>query len=341
MPMPSRICYVCSCGLRDGDGTTALRHGLHRNICLDCYDNNTYTGSSGQRYIQIAEEDEESDDDPDEDRRIEEYGSGGENCHKVGISIPGLQDCGFELEFLADRGGDVGDVADEIRGQCELASIEHDGSLDDNGAEAVSHYGPIDRISMDLKSVCDVLRKNRCRSHNTRCCGLHVSISKRDLTTVQIARYVVFWNNPKNQEFLQKFARRWDQTFSRSKEEKGKMPDCEIAQQDLMYNHDRYELVNLQNADRLEVRAFKGTTKYETAMACMSLSVWIMAYCKTEKPLVFDRFIEWCRTAKMKRDNSEFRPLDVVEYWDARNPANANQQGSGTIQGSVTEGASI
>ena len=341
MPMPSRICYGCNCGLREEEETTAIRHGIDRNVCHDCFDSNTYIGSTGLRYINMPEDASDDDDDQDKDSRVEDYGSGGENCHKVGVSVPGLQDCGFELEFLSCRGGDVGDVAEDIRDICDIAAIEHDGSLDDNGAEAVSHYGPIDRIAMDLKSVCGVLCKHRSISHNTQCCGLHVSISKNGLTTVQIARYVVFWNNPKNKEFLQKFARRWNQTFARSKEQKGKMPDCERAQQELMYNHDRYELVNLQNPDRLEVRAFKGTTKYETAMACLSLSVWIMAYCKTENPLVFDRFIEWCRTAKMNRNGDEFRPLDVVGYWDARNPANANQQGSGTIQGSVTEGEPI
>lgn len=289
------------------------------DFCAICYRYYAFAWSDGTRrtFTEHGDDGDEEDYSSIDDCAVDEYGSGGARCTKIGTSIDGLVDCGFELEFLSSRGGDIDNVAWKLKDVSEkyIASVEHDGSLHSNGAEAVTHYGPLDLLLKGASSICGVLNKYRCRSHKTTCCGLHVSISRRDCSTYNIARFVVFWNNPKNKEFLESFARRWNAGYCKPKMEKSSMPGNGEPMAHLVFNTDRYELVNLQNRHRIEIRAFRGTTKTKTAQACISLCVWLMAYCKTDGPLVFTDFLEWCKTAERSRGDKTFRPTEILEYW--------------------------
>ena len=108
------------------------------NLCDECYNGESCRDSNAHGTIY----------DPNGTyvEGVDSYGTGGDCCEKRGVSIPGLQDCGFELEFLANNNSEVDDVATSFKKDHNglVASIESDGSLDDNGAEFVSHYGPID-----------------------------------------------------------------------------------------------------------------------------------------------------------------------------------------------------
>jgi hypothetical protein len=237
------------------------------------------------------------------------------------------------LEFVSRPSTDVEDIAAEFQADNPglVAAFEDDSSLDYNGAEVVSHYGPLDETSKAMKMVCDFLSVSKCKSHNTNCCGLHVSFSKEGLKAYDIARYVVFWNAPQNKMFLISYCRRWDDDehgngYAVHKPHKGRLPSQISRDQmgyghEFLYNDDRYEMVNLQNEKRIEVRAFRGTTIASTAMACMSLSVWLMAYCQTDGGLHFEDFILWCKTAKVSRGDQVFTPKNVIDYWESRRPA--------------------
>lgn len=297
------------------------------DFCRTCSNYYTHLWGDGVRrtFTEYSGDDDDDDDNgygDIDDAAIDEYGSGGARCTKIGRSISGLCDCGFELEFLSAKHSDdeeVENVALKLKDVSRdyLASVEYDGSLERGGAEAVTHYGPLDKMLEAADSVCGVLHKKRCRSHNTSCCGLHVSISRDDCSTYNIARFVVFWNSPKNKEFLEAFARRWNTGYCKPKVEKSSMPAKSEPFSHLVFNTDRYELVNLQNRHRIEIRAFRGTTKATTAQACISLCVWLMAYCKTDGQLVFNDFLEWCKTAEQSRGKTTFKPTEILEYWAA------------------------
>lgn len=325
-----RTCPCCYRQINDSDTGHQPVHDRYRPLsqvqpfeyCERCCNDDSLVERIGDRLFRVPEyEDEEEDSESDGHNSdgLDEYGTGGDRCHKIGRSITGLQDCGFELEFLDTGYKDEHDAAVYIKDKHKkyVASVESDGSLNDYGAEVVSHYGPIDAISEGLSAVTRTLRGRSATSHNTKCCGLHVSISRDDVSTYSIARYVVFWNSEKNKQFLESFARRWDTGYCKPKAEKGRMPEKEEEHSLLIFNGDRYELVNLQNKHRIEVRAFRGTTKESTALACLSLSVWLMAYCQGKGPLTYQEFLEWCKTASFKRGDTVFTPSLIQEYWDS------------------------
>lgn len=250
------------------------------------------------------------------------YHSSRDKIRRIGSEIPGLPDVGFELEWGPVGGSDSKRDAishqlleiDEI-----VAGVEHDGSVASiNGAEIVTHYGSLDVILSGAAKICKVLR-GIAISHNTNCCGLHVSISRKYITNYDIARFVVFWNNPKNTRFLVCFARRWNSQYCSQNFDKGnyKIPNIEGNISPFVWTGDnRYEIVNLCNRHRVEVRAFRGTTNKETLRRCISLCAWTMAYCKEEKnkSLHYSAFLEWCKTAKRKRGRRQFRPSDILAF---------------------------
>lgn len=318
-------CHECGLQLRDGVNITVvyasdpIEEDSKLEFCDYCarYNFHRWTDGTLRTFPQgFDEEDSESDHGSFFDQPIDEYGTGGARCRKIGTSIPGLTDCGCEIEFLALEEDDD-NVAEVIKRRCHkyIASVERDGSLDEYGAEVVTNYGPLDMILEGTNKVCKVLAENRCRSHKTSCCGLHVSISREGLTTYNIARFVVFWNNPKNQEFLRAFARRWNAGYCKPKQEKSSMPPKGEPLSRIIFNNDRYELVNLQNRRRIEIRAFRGTTKASTVRACISLCVWLMAYCRTDGALTYTNFIDWCGSAEFSRKDEKFTPQEILDYW--------------------------
>lgn len=319
-----QVCAKCSrerlmtashCGHREARvSTLILDNGTATTICGYCGDAGYfYDGCSG-RYHESRP------------HILAGYHSSRDFLKKIGSDIPGLQNCGFELEFAPVPGGDRQPLIKSLL-DCKdfVAGVERDGSVADiDGAEIVSHYGSIDEVLKGAAKVSAILG-GRSISHNTDCCGLHVSLDRRGLRNNQIARFVVFWNSPRNEKFLHAFARRKCNHFCTKDPEKGETPpstlvDGGYADRSLWTSSSRYETVNLRNSERIEVRAFRGTTNKNTIAACISLTVWSMAYCVHGHPktLRYQEFLEWCHSAKMRRGRRVFRPTAVLEYAKSR-----------------------
>ena len=299
-------CERCGCRTTDAPATVE-----ECNCCESCAEDAHH-----------GEEEEE----PEEDSgQLPNYGTFGRRCRKFGTTLPHLADCGIELEFLAE---DVLECAAHLVRDSDLVcGVEQDGSLDAGGGEIVTHYGPLPDVVTKVGPICRTLQKFGARSHDTDCCGLHVSLSCGNCSTYEIAKYVVFWNLPQNAGFLTVFARRWGEFYAAPKpESKGKRPagpDDENTLRDVLADGDRRELVNLQerHRGRLEVRAFRGSTRTETVRACVELSVLSLTYCRTEAPtLLWPDFLRWLKS-------SEFAPhgKNLLSYWKNRKTLTQNE----------------
>lgn len=265
---------------------------------------------------------------------------GQSRCHRLdGAAIDGMPDCGFELEFLPPQPPESGyvstvarDLQTDEKSRRWIAGIERDGSIaSGDGAEVVTHYGPLPLLLEAATDICTVLRKHHCLSHKTphhSQCGLHVAIGRSDATAEHIARYVAFWNDLHNRDFLRTFARRWDTGYC--KPAPGKAIAAKQALEsgdnenidDCCLNGDRYELINLQNSNRIEVRAYRGSTRADTVRACILLSVWLWRYCSRTtvvEHLTWERFLSWCKRARVKCDTGDIlTPDELVVYWQRR-----------------------
>ncbi len=247
------------------------------------------------------------------------YHSSRNFIREIGSPISGLPPVGFELEWgPADRSMTTRDKLTKELRKLEniVAGVEQDGSVSGiSGAEIVTHYGSLDAVQAGADAIALVL-SGKAISHNTNCCGLHVSLGRDGINQEQVAKYVVFWNNPKNRAFLKSFARRWESGYCRPKSEKGKILSARSPGfEALIYNHDRYELVNVQNSNRIEIRAFRGTTNAETLKRCISLSAWIMSYLNLGGiSLEYKDFLSWCKSAKLTRGSDQFTPDNILQF---------------------------
>ena len=93
------------------------------------------------------------------------------------------------------------------------------------------------------------------RAWDTETCGFHVHVSRAALTSLQIARILVFINNKKNQKFIQKVAGRGQHEFCRYVPKEPK----DALRVDPRTDQNRRQAVNLCNANTIEFRIFRGT----------------------------------------------------------------------------------
>ena len=83
---------------------------------------------------------------------------------------------GVELEI--DRGEDPEETASEIK--CKQIYCKHDGSLEDNGVEIVTHPCSLEYHTHELgwEQVIGTARSHDYESHNAGTCGLHVHVNR-------------------------------------------------------------------------------------------------------------------------------------------------------------------
>lgn len=293
-----RICPTCfensgHCPV-DGNGN------WYPTDMLTLYDGEYYLYSPAP--VPDASESEWQDDDTQQGREDEySYASSpGDERHavrgyhsSVSRPIPGSEGStdtmGFELEVVPKRNSQnlARFILDTFGGR-----VERDGSLPSHGFEIISDYG-LEHQVLDIASrLSDRLTHEQVRSHNTGCCGLHVHLSKTNATLLQISRMVYFWNNPTNKDFLHKFARRWGVSFCRDIPAKGICVNPQNARRS-----EKYELVNVLPQQTIEVRAFRGTTKKSTLLACIQLAKRTWDFCRDltvpDVDLTWMRFMDW------------------------------------------------
>lgn len=200
---------------------------------------------------------------------------------------------GIELEVEA-KGGDTGAGAEWVRQYLPDAYVclKHDGSLGAGGFEIVTRPDSVEVHKKYWGPLLGAQPGKVLQSWQTGRCGMHVHVSRRGLSQLQLGKMLCFLNDPANEGFVCKVAGRRNSRWSRI--EKKKVTDIRrpyaVA--------DRYVALNLCNSRTVEFRIFKGTLStrgfFKNLEFCAAL-VEFTAPCKASLADATDytRFCEW------------------------------------------------
>jgi hypothetical protein len=157
---------------------------------------------------------------------------------------------GIELELEDENNRGTPDITEGY------FYMKHDGSLT-RGVEIVSHPATWEWLQ-DNKYIWDTvlnLRKQGYRSYNTTTCGMHVHISKTAFSTFLLYKWLRFFVD--NDRFVRFFSQRTPSSMSWCKmDDKGEIIRKAKEKKNAT---GRYEAINLQNRDTVEIRIFRGT----------------------------------------------------------------------------------
>ena len=258
-------------------------------LCQDCYDDNYTSCCRCGRQLREDQAYYESSDEYDErpycsqcyaaldkDQSIHHY------YYKPKAVFHGEGPRFFGVELEIDGAGERASHALALlnianrNGDCDY--IKHDGSLDD-GLEIVTHPMSLEYHlrEMPWEALCRKAVSLGYLSHRTSTCGLHVHVSRSAFgepeaaQAAAIARVLYFVE--RHWEELLKFSRRTPRQLERWAARYGykeqPMEILDFAKKG--YHGGRYTCVNLQNADTVEFRMFRGTLKPNTIFAALEL----------------------------------------------------------------------
>lgn len=150
----------------------------------------------------------------------------------------------------------------------DFAMIKEDGSLLMNGkyndGKTGGTYAGFEIVSAPASIEAHRERWHRLhlaegfkhlRAWDTDTCGFHVHISRESMTSLQIARILLFINHPANTPFMQKVAGRKSSEYYKFKVR----PAGDVLKEESRSNETRRWAVNLTNPKTVEFRFFRGT----------------------------------------------------------------------------------
>ena len=186
----------------------------------------------------------------------------------------------FGIELEIDGAGELNNNARQILSISNVsqvrAYIKHDGSLDD-GFEIVTHPMSLDYHlhQMPWAEIMAKAVQMGYRSHQANTCGIHVHVSRAAFGPDEAAQDVViarilyffekFWNE------ILTFSRRTPRQIERWAARYGykEQPRDLLALAKEDYGSGRYVCVNLQSANTIEIRVFRGSLIPNTLIATL------------------------------------------------------------------------
>jgi len=224
---------------------------------------------------------------------------------------------GAELEIEFPNGG-LREFSKYIHEKKKFAHAESDSSLSNSGVEIVTHYGTIANLLPVLEEICKVAKRNGGKAHDTKTCGMHISLQRSHFGLETIGRLVTFWNREENYSFLRAFARRnyRKHSYARIKLEKGQKEFVEECRLHGIPYSEKYDLVNTCHGSHIEFRAFRGSINPHTVTACVSLVSRLAAYCKHVRSydsLTAQRFAVW-----LLKNPRHGRTAAIINYLNRR-----------------------
>lgn len=197
---------------------------------------------------------------------------------------------GFELETQVRdecRHMDAhNEVAKKIRASMRNLGLcfQTDGSIC-NGFEIVSQpmtYNFIKENKGKLEKMLNILAENGYSSHDGGKCGLHIHFSRNyfgDTSEEQdknIRKLILFTETFKDE--ISRFSRRTNFHYCRFTSDRYQEDNGAIASRylksskvlkDMNGSMNRYQVINNENTNTIEIRIFRGTLKYETLMSTL------------------------------------------------------------------------
>lgn len=178
---------------------------------------------------------------------------------------------GLELEVEVPSGKDIDTYAQQIVDSMPdrlLAGMEHDGSLA-HGFEIVTHPA-----GLDMHRECwSRTNLKGLKSHDTTTCGLHIHVTRSAISKLTLGKMLSFTYAEYNKTFMEVFARRSFVSYAKH------IPDMKIST-GTKSRPERYEAWNTTNANTVEFRLPKGTTKITTIIATLEFVYALIRFCE-------------------------------------------------------------
>ena len=214
-----------------------------------------------------------------------------------------------------------------------FVKAENDGSLD-NGFELITGYTGLDMHEKVWKHLSDSKYFDCLRSHDTETCGLHVHVDKAGMTALHAAKLATFIHSPDNRKLMTCVARRYqsgDSGYAKFNHRRDWMQHAGNQLGERYRSHkayygttkgfniqqylgsnfcnDRYSALNFQNDHTVEFRMFRGTTKFETIMACLefAFAAWHFSKHTSMSKLSTADFMAWICKAENRKDTKYLR----------------------------------
>ena len=172
----------------------------------------------------------------------------------------------LEVEWTGDHPAKWGELISAVE---DCAIVKGDGSLD-YGAEIVTIPASLAKHKEWWPSVREKFPSS-IRSWDTSTCGMHVHVSRKPLTQLQIGKMLVFLNAKSNRHWLDYLAGR------------GSTEYCNIYPKKFgdvkNYDEERYEALNLCNAGTVEFRVFRGTLNVQRILRNIEYVAAVVDYC--------------------------------------------------------------
>ena len=314
-------CEHCDELVYEDDTRTVDGEGYY---CQRCLDTHYYWSDAQDRYVSEENRD---------DAVIGSYHSSKQRLTKIPSSFDDRKEgvfIGMELEIEIAK-GDREERAEHLLDQIKIyqddktgngytyALCESDGSLN-HGFEMVTGWTGLDVHEKQLSFFKE--RFVGAKSHDTKTCGLHVHISKGDMSLLHATKMVEFINDPSNKSLILALARRdssrwcaildkksnksWKKTavaITKGGNGSAQMKEANKKRAICALNPSRYEAINFHNPSTIEFRLFKGTLRYQTIMACLQFSYAVYQFCKTQsaKKLTTEEFLQFiCKPRNLK-----------------------------------------
>ena len=203
-----------------------------------------------------------------------------------------------------------------ITGVTRTLFAEYDGSLQD-GCEFITQPMGLDMHHKMWPMLCDAISANM-RSHDTTTCGLHVHVSRYGMTSMHIAKVVMFINDARNADMVKMIARRYNNGYCRRKEKTLRH----------YASTEKYEMVNTAPRDTIEFRIFRGSTRAVTVLACIEFAHAVVSWAKDASidALNVREFLTW-----VWRDDNAHNTRNLRHYIASRLVTYTNNTSSNTI----------
>ena len=172
----------------------------------------------------------------------------------------------------------------------DIFHLESDSSIDNDGFEMISQPMTLAYIRENydrIKNVLDALNNAGMKSHNTKCCGLHIHTSYQAYSSMEAVKRCGGIVNALRPE-MEKFARRSNEHYCSYSDIDLLPSDADL---DSLLSQSRYSAVNFTNVnnngkDTIEYRIFRGTLNPVTLMASIEFVNNIVKMANSNKSVV-------------------------------------------------------
>ena len=182
---------------------------------------------------------------------------------------------GFELELEASNDIKLQEALKYSHTKLKKHCIfKQDGSIS-RGFEIVSKPALLNEHKEVMRPFFDEVSNHLIARSN---CGMHIHLSRKGLSFLQIAKMIEFVNNESNQEIMAKLAGRMSNHYCVTQN------TLNISKAGRYFNSgqpnfgERYSAINLQNSKTIEFRIFASTTNFSNFMLCLEFVAALRSY---------------------------------------------------------------